>query len=62
MRYETMCYWNNPNRTYGSAFTIKKSWIMSAFIFLCVITPATNWMIPLAGKIIKSGITMRYGQ
>jgi len=52
--------WNS--NTYGSALRIKKSWIMSIFIFLCIMTPATNWMIPIAGKIIKSGITLRYGQ
>ena len=53
-------YWNN--RTYGKAITIKKTWIVGILILLCLITPATNWMIPFLHKSIKTGITMRYGQ
>lgn len=52
-------FWNR--RTYGCAFEIKRSWIIAAIIFLCLVTPATNWMIPIVTKAIKSGIKIRYG-
>ena len=60
MNYTDRCYWNA--RTYGKAFRITRTRLLALFIILCIITPATNWMIPFAGKIIKTGITLRYGQ
>lgn len=59
MNWEEICYWNE--KSYGSAIKIKRSWIVGTIIFLCVITPATNWMIPIVNKLIKSGIMIRYG-
>ena len=51
--------WNS--NTYGKAILIKRKQVITAIIFLCMITPATNWIIPFLGKLIKTGITIRYG-
>ena len=46
-----MVYWNA--RTYGKALIIKRRWLISAAIALCLATPATNWLIPVLPKMIK---------
>lgn len=51
-------YWNT--RTYGSAVRFRKGVLRSVFVFLCLVTPATNWMIPFVNKIIKSDLIFRY--
>jgi len=51
--------WNS--NTYGKAITIKRKQVIGFIIFLCMITPATNWIIPFLGRLIKTGITIRYG-
>lgn len=53
-----LAYWNN--RTYGSAYIIKKNWIKAAIIVLCILTPGTNWAIPFIGKFIKADLIFRF--
>lgn len=45
---------------YGTAINISRKYILSAIIVMCIITPFTNWMIPIAMKTVKKGITLRY--
>jgi len=44
-------YWNT--HTYGQVRIIKRCYILAALILLCVVTPATNWAIPILPKIVK---------
>ena len=57
MTWSELCYWNS--RTYGSAIQISRECIVGFFIFLCLVTPATNWMIPVINKAVSSGIKIR---
>jgi hypothetical protein len=52
---------NLYQNSYGSAVKISRTKLIGAFIILCIVTPFTNWMIPIAPKLIKKGITVRYG-
>lgn len=56
--YNNLVYWNT--NSYGNAMRIKKKVLQGVFIFLCCVTPATNWMIPFTKKIIKTDIIVRY--
>lgn len=58
MNWEEINYWNN--KAYGKAIKIKRSWIVGVIVFLCIITPATNWMIPFVKSRVKRGIIIRY--
>ena len=51
-------HWNSNK--YGQGRQIKRSWLIGLAIFACVITPATNWMIPLLPKFIKKGMWIRW--
>ena len=55
-------FWNNNTRTYGKVIKISRNLLIGGLIFLCLVTPATNWMIPFLNKAVKTGITLRYGQ
>jgi len=56
--FKDLCFWNS--RTYGSAIKIKQGTLMTIFVIGCLITPATNWIIPMVKKIIKRDIIIRY--
>ena len=58
MKFNDIIYWNN--KSYGNAVKIKRSTLIAAAIFACVITPCTNWLIPFVGRAIKSDIIVRY--
>jgi hypothetical protein len=51
-------YWNN--RTYGSAIRLNKNYLKIVLSVLCLITPCTNWLIPIIYNRIKTDIIMRY--
>jgi hypothetical protein len=53
-----LSYWNS--KTYGKAIKIKKNYIKAALSFICLITPGTNWLIPIFLKIIKNDYYFRY--
>jgi len=59
MKFAEMIYWNQ--HSYGKAFRIKRSIIITCGIALCLLTFGTNWLIPFLHKIIKSDIVIRYG-
>ena len=44
---------------YGRAYRIKRQYMIIAFTALCLITPATNWLIPFSRKLIKSDWMIR---
>ena len=50
----------NAFQKYGKALRITRARLILLFVIVCVITPATNWMIPFSRKIIKNDIVWRY--
>lgn len=52
--------WVQRQKTYGNAFKLKKSYIMLLITIVCLITPFTNWLIPIAQKHVKSEIILRW--
>jgi hypothetical protein len=51
-------YWNA--HSYGNALKIRRSLMLSACVVLCLVTPMTNWALPLAFKFIKKDLLVRY--
>ncbi|NCC71422.1 hypothetical protein EOM09_07635 [bacterium] len=49
--WNEIIYWNNMS--YGRTITLNSIYLKSLFIFLCVVTPFTNWMIPIFVSKIK---------
>ena len=58
--FQAKSNWHDNQNFYGSAFKISRHKLIGAFIVLCIITPFTNWLIPLIPKLIKNGITLRW--
>ncbi len=58
MKYTERIYWNQ--RTYGEAIKIPKYLISSLLLITCIVTPFTNWMIPLIGCVITRDFYIRY--
>jgi len=52
--------WINSFRKYGRAVRIRREWIILFVIILCLVTPFTNWLIPLLRKIIKKDLIWRF--
>ena len=52
--------WHESQEFFGKAIAISKESLIASIIFICLITPFTNWLIPFLPKIIKTGITIRY--
>jgi len=48
------------SNSYGNAIKLKRSYIIGLIVFLCIVTPFTNWLIPFSGKIIKKDKWLRY--
>ena len=59
MIYKDLVYWNL--RGYGKATIIKRRTLIAVFIIICIVTPFTNWAIPLATTIFKQDIKIRQG-
>jgi len=51
-------YWNA--NSYGSAIRIKRVHLISIAVIACICTPGTNWLIPMLGRFIKTGLTVRW--
>ncbi len=51
-------YWQLE--TYGSAITINSGLIKALFVFACMVTIGTNWLIPIFINKIND-IKIRYG-
>jgi len=54
----TIAKWNSLS--YGKAIKLKKTYIKLFLSILCVVTPFTNWMIPIICRIIKNDYYLRY--
>ena len=52
--------WLESQQTYGFAYHISRKVVVTTISILCMITPGTNWIIPIAVKKIKRGITIRW--
>ena len=52
--------WYENQSFFGKAIKITKEQIIAIIIFFCLITPFTNWMIPIVPKVIKTGISLRF--
>lgn len=57
-KYNERVYWNN--QTYGKAISVNKRIVLSLITVVCLITPFTNWLIPIAIKGIKKDLVIRY--
>jgi len=55
--WKEIVYWNQNK--YGSAIKIQKKYLKAVFVFLCVTTPGTNWLIPFIVGRIKD-VIVRY--
>ncbi|MFO7710211.1 MAG: hypothetical protein R6V53_00435 [Candidatus Woesearchaeota archaeon] len=56
MNYAERVYWNQ--QSYGSAIRIPKTLLRAVLSVLCIITPATNWMLPFVFRI--NDLVIRY--
>ena len=56
--FNEMCYWNNSS--YGSAYRIKGSTIKLIASIVCLVTPGTNWIIPILYKLNIKNKVIRY--
>ncbi|MFP4424431.1 MAG: hypothetical protein ACLFP2_04345 [Candidatus Woesearchaeota archaeon] len=56
MNYAERVYWNQ--QSYGSAIRIPKNLLRVVLSVLCIITPATNWMLPFVFRI--KDLVIRY--
>ena len=52
MNIHELTYWHT--RTFGDGVKIHKSWQMGFISVLCIVTPFTNWLIPVFAKFIKT--------
>lgn len=53
-------HWQAKQDYYGKAIHISRNVLLGIIIIFCIITPGTNWIIPLAPKTIKKGFTLRW--
>jgi ABC-type lipoprotein release transport system permease subunit len=52
--------WQKKQKYYGNAIKIQRKIILGIITIICLITPFTNWFIPISTRIIKTGITLRW--
>ena len=50
-------YWNT--KSYKGNMIIKRRYVVMTLTLICLITPFTNWMIPLLPRIIKNDVTLK---
>jgi len=58
--FNSLSKWHDKQQFYGKAFVISRRSIIALIVFICLITPFTNWAIPLISKVIKSGIKITW--
>ena len=56
-KYYQLVFWNS--KRYGESKRIKKSYIKAFLLFICLVTPFTNWIYPLVQHKIKD-VIIRY--
>jgi hypothetical protein len=57
MNWQDINYWNQ--NSYGNAYKLSRLKLIGALIVVCLVTPFTNWMIPVLPKLIKKDIIVR---
>lgn len=57
--FSDMVKYNTVYKTYGKVIKIQSKYIKLLFVVLCVVTPCTNWLIPIFYNKIKD-IVVRY--
>ena len=47
-------------KTYGTAkkYRVNKNVLKGLLVFLCIVTPFTNWLIPFINKIVTKDLFM----
>lgn len=50
---------NKMFQTYGKAYVVKRELIIAIVIFLCMITPLTNWILLFIHKLVKGDLIWR---
>lgn len=60
IEYTDCVKYNLHFQTYGSARRIRKNYLRAALALLCLITPGTNWLLPLIHKIIRTDVVIRF--
>ena len=58
MNINEISYWNS--RSYGSAIVFKKNWLKTLLILFCLLTPATNWLVPFVSKLVTKDYKITY--
>lgn len=58
MKFSERVYWHT--HSYGNAYKLNKTHLRALFVFVCIITPFTNWLIPMVRMIVKKDIIVRY--
>lgn len=58
MNWQEINYWNK--NSYGNAFRVKRSTLITLAVVTCIATPCTNFLIPILPKIIKQDWRIRY--
>lgn len=56
--FEEICYWNS--RSYGTGLRVPRAVLRGIVAVLCLATPGTNWMVPLAFRWIRRDMMIRY--
>ena len=57
------CLNNDFNlKSYGNALKVSRSYLRLGFIIICIVTPATNWLIPFVKKVITKDLFVRYNE
>jgi hypothetical protein len=51
--------WKNRTTFYGSAIRISRKLLILSVTVFCILTPFTNWLIPIVPKAIKKDIIIR---
>ena len=58
--YNDRVLYNNTYTSYGNCKIINKGLLIGLFVFVCVVTPFTNWLIPFGKKLITDDVKIRY--
>ena len=58
--FSSRSQWHDRQSFYGKALHIPKKIILAFICLVCMVTPGTNWIIPIAYSKVKKGYTVRY--
>lgn len=59
--FDAKSTWHESQDFYGNAIKISRSKIIGSLVILCLVTPFTNWLIPILPKLIRTGMNIRWG-